>query len=329
MAIHEPHRALQLPAREIPVPRSVSEQAQRVLALGPLMPAQQDWPDLEDLDGWRTLIAERDRSAAEMTGSRSSAGADVTELEIGDARVYEIRPDSARSDDRCVYLELHGGAFIQGGGPLCRSRGIDNANRIETLSWSVDYRMPPDHPYPCALDDCLAAYRALLERRRPEEIVIGGVSAGANLPAATILRARDEGLPLPAGAVLATPVADLTGSGDTCHTNLGLDNILTGQQTAPLALYSAGHDPRHPYLSPVFGDFDKGFPPTLLMSGTRDVLLSDTVRLHRRLRAAGIAADLHVWEAAGHGGFLGRAPEDAERAVETRRFLAERRRAIR
>ncbi len=135
-----------------------------------------------------------------------------------------------------------------------------------------------------------------------------------------VLRARDEGLPLPAGVVLATPAADLTESGDTWQTNLGLDNLLTPSPAA--SLYAAGHDLRDPYLSPVFGDFGQGFPPAILLSGTRDVLLSDTVRLHRALRGAGIPADLHVWEAASHGGFLGRAPEDDERTDEIRRFLA-------
>jgi monoterpene epsilon-lactone hydrolase len=88
-----------------------------------------------------------------------------------------------------------------------------------------------------------------------------------------------------------------------------------------MELYAGGHDRRDPYISPLFGDFSEGYPPTILTSGTRDRLLSDTVRMHRALRAAGVAADLHVWEAAGHGGFLGAAPEDADRTAEVRRFV--------
>jgi monoterpene epsilon-lactone hydrolase len=184
--------------------------------------------------------------------------------------------------------------------------------------------MPPDHPYPTPLDDCVAAYRALLRQCRPEDIVIGGPSAGANLAAATILRARDEGLPLPGGATLFSPAADLTESGDTWNTNFGVDTVFTARATAAFHLYAAGHDLRDPYLSPVFGDFGKGFPPTLLIAGTRDVLLSDTVRLHRALSAAGVPADLHVFEAAGHSGFLGMAPEDQEPGQQIRRFAYER-----
>jgi len=123
--------------------------------------------------------------------------------------------------------------------------------------------------------------------------------------------------------LLNTPATDLTGAGDTWQTNRGLDTVLTGDSQAATLLYAAGGDLRDPYISPLFGDL-KGFPPTMLTSGTRDRLLSDTVRMHRALRVAGIPAELHVLEAAGHGRFLGMAPEDRAMAEETRRFLAER-----
>jgi acetyl esterase/lipase len=318
-----PYPALHVPARDIPVPSSVSEQAQTILALG-LLTQETEWPPLDDTDSWRAMIAAQAQAIRAMaSGSGSADRVQVEETTVDGARVYIVTPDGISPDDRRVYLEIHGGAFIHEGGEVCRQRGIDNARRIGARSWVVDYRMPPDHPYPTPLDDCVRAYRALLEQYRPEEIIIGGPSAGANLAASTILRARAEGLPLPAAAVLHSPVSDLTGSGDTRRTNLGLDNILTGQSSAPTLLYAAGHDLRDPYLSPVFADFRPGFPPTMLLSGTRDLLLSDTVRLHRVLRAAGVPAELHVWEAAGHGGFLGRAPEDDERAAEIRRFIGE------
>jgi acetyl esterase/lipase len=140
--------------------------------------------------------------------------------------------------------------------------------------------------------------------------------------AAVILRARDEGLPLPAAVVLNTPATDLTCAGDTWQTNLGLDTVLTDDAQPSMLLYAAGHDLRDPYISPLFGDL-KGFPPTILSSGTRDRLLSDTVRMHHALRAAGVPADLHVQEAAGHGGFLGQAPEDREHFQKVRRFMEE------
>jgi acetyl esterase/lipase len=180
--------------------------------------------------------------------------------------------------------------------------------------------MPPDHLYPAALDDCIAVYRALLEVRAPERIVVGGGSAGGNLAAALMLRAHDEGLPLPAALVLLTPEADLTESGDSFHTNLGIDPVLQTSLGESIGLYAGEHDLTHPYLSPLFGDLTP-FPPTFVQGGTRDLFLSNSVRMHRKLRAAGVEAELHVWEGMPHGGFFG-APEDAEIGAELRRFLA-------
>jgi len=181
--------------------------------------------------------------------------------------------------------------------------------------------MPPDHPFPAGLDDCLTAYEALLADHRPEEIIVGGASAGGNLAAALILRARDDALPLPAAAVLMTPGVDLTASGDSLQTNRGLDPLIPDGSSPAFGMYAAGHDLTDPYVSPLYGDFTKGFPPTILTTGTRDMLLSDTVRMHRTLRVAGVPADLHVTEAGGHGGFFGMAPEDRQLEQEIRRFV--------
>jgi epsilon-lactone hydrolase len=315
-----------VPARDIPVPTSVSKEAQAFLALGVIGPPT-EWPELDDVNGWRTTIAAAEEVILTTILGReptaANAAADVDEVDIDGVRVYVITPDGTPPDDRRVYLEFHGGGFIYCAGAICRSTAIDTANYVGARVWSVDYRMPPDHAYPAALDDCITAYRALLNERLPEEIIVGGVSAGGNLAAATILRARDEGLPMPAAAVLMTPGVDLTASGDTWHTNLGLDAVLTGSYTTPFQLYAAGHDLSDPYLSPLYGDFTKGFPPTILTSGTRDLLLSDTVRMHRALHTAGVPTELHVWEAAGHSMFFGRAPEDTERNREVRRFMHE------
>ncbi len=140
------------------------------------------------------------------------------------------------------------------------------------------------------------------------------------MAAAVTLRARDEGLPLPAALILLTPEADLTESGDSFQTNLGIDNVLTESLADSIALYAGDHDLRHPYLSPLFGDLAAPFPPTLLQAGTRDLFLSNTVRMHRKLRSGGVDAQLHVFEAMPHGGFFG-APEDDELTDEIRRFL--------
>ena len=125
---------------------------------------------------------------------------------------------------------------------------------------------------------------------------------------------------MPAAVVLNTPEIDLTESGDSFRANDGVDGTLRSLMEVNL-LYADGHDLRHPYLSPLFGDFTKGFPPTILSTGTRDLFLSNTVLMHRALRNADIAAELHVCEAGGHGGFPG-APEGQGIQRDVRRFIA-------
>jgi epsilon-lactone hydrolase len=313
---------IRLPARDIRVPSSVSPQARAVLANPPA--ERFDFPPLDDPAGWRTMIAAHDAAIVAMLagppGASRASRVTVERRDLPGARVYEITPAGLDEGDDRVYLEIHGGGFIWGGGELCAAMASGTATRMGARVWAVDYRMPPDHPFPAGLDDCVAAYRALLKERAPERIIVGGSSAGGNLAAALILRARDEGLPQPAGVVLMTPGADLTESGDSHQTNLGLDPLIPGSARQSFLLYSGGHDLRHPYLSPLYADFSKGFPSAILTTGTRDMLLSDTVLLHRALRRAGIPAELHVTEAGGHGGFMGQAPEDQEILAEVRRF---------
>ncbi len=308
--------------RTIPVPRSVSPEAQRALATGSLAGATAGGPNpaLDDRDGWRAYVEFADSMLLGMFADQvAAAGGTVETKLVGTVPVFDITPTDAPAGSDLVQLDIHGGGLLMGGGECCRAMATLAAARARMHTWSVDYRMPPDHPYPAALDDCLTVYRALLEVRAPDRIVVGGASAGGNLAAALMLRARAVGLPLPAALVLLSPEVDLTESGDSFRTNLGIDTVLVRSLADANALYAAGHDLADPYLSPLFGDV-AGFPPTFLQTGTRDLFLSNTVRMHRKLRAAGVEAELHVFEAMPHGGFWG-APEDHEVAEELRRFL--------
>lgn len=310
--------ALSIPAREIPVPESISPEARAVLAMG-VLGVQTEYPPADDPAAWHAMVAAQDEVVTTMLGERArQITAECERREVGDAGVYVVTPEGVGDDDRVV-MDVHGGAFILQGGEACAVMTVLAAARLGLRTWGVDYRMPPDHPYPVPLDDCMRAYVALLDEVPADRIVVAGGSAGGNLAAALIVRARDEGVPLPAAVVLATPEVDLTESGDSFTTNLGVDPILGGLMPVN-ELYAAGHDLAHPYLSPLFADLT-GFPPTILTTGTRDLFLSNTVRMHRALRRAGTAAELHVLEAAPHGGFLGMAPEDAEIAAEVRDFI--------
>ena len=311
--------------RFVPVPTSVSAQAQQFLAMGLSIggdgvPSE---PNRADIDGWRAMIKASDEGLiAVMEMIPAVPDSTVESISVGDVPVFVLTPDGIPDDaSQPTFLDIHGGGFVIGRGDACRVLAKKSAAMVRMRTWSVDYRMPPDHPYPAALDDCIAVYRALLEVQSPDRIVVGGGSAGGNLAAALMLRARDEGLPLPAALVLLTPEADLTESGDSFHTMLGIDPVLQTNLAESIALYAGNHDLTDPYLSPLFGDFTPPFPPTFIQAGTRDLFLSNAVRLHRRLRNAGVVADLHVFEAMPHGGFFG-APEDDDMAAEVRRFIA-------
>lgn len=308
---------LHVPARDIPDPAFLSDVARNYLK-----PQSRtfSFPSIEDKDGWRNFVMMADQAVGESLPRASGLStAEVEERDVDGVRVYDISVPEADPRSRGVVLDIHGGGLILCGGELCRIMGIGTAASLQRRIWSVDYRMPPEHPYPAALNDCITAYRALLRERAPTEIVVSGVSAGGNLAAALVLRARDEGLPLPAGLILGTPEVDLTESGDSFHTNDGVDPGLRSLMPANL-LYANGLDLTNPYLSPLFGDLT-GFPPTILTTGTRDLYLSNTVRMHRKLRAADVPAELHVMEAAPHVGFPG-SPEGQEINKELRRFVA-------
>ena len=315
--------ALQV-TRAIPVPTSVSPEARQFLANGlGLGDDAGGAPAPDDLDAWRALIAMADEGLAAVMEARVAHLTPAVELmSVGDVPVYVLTPDGGVDDhDDAIYLDIHGGAFTMGGGEACRAMAKNMVAQVQMRMWSLDYRRPPDHRYPAALDDCITVYRHLLDVCPPERVVVGGQSAGGNLAAALMLRAHDEGLPMPAALVLLTPEADLTESGDTFATLLGIDPVLTTSLADSIALYAGDHDLTDPYLSPLFGDL-AAFPPTFLQAGTRDLFLSNTVRMHRKLRSAGLDAELHVFEAMPHGGFWG-SPEDDELAQEVRRFLAE------
>jgi acetyl esterase/lipase len=304
-----------------PIPTGISEAAQRTLALPPVEVSE--LPALDDTEEWLKQIELRNSFIARRFAEIELPVA-AEERQVAGVHTYVLRPEGV-TDETPIYLDIHGGALVFGGGDLCRLMGSGSAMASGMLTWSVDYRMPPLHPYPAALDDCMAVYRALLDVRDPADIFVGGGSAGGNLAAALMVRARDEGLPMPAALALSSPEVDLTESGDTFHTLAAVSSPLSSLMKINL-LYANGHDLADPYLSPLFADLT-GFPPTLLQTGTRDLFLSNTVRMHRNLLAAGAEADLHVFEAMPHGGFDGTTPEDDDLRTTIRRFLDRHRRS--
>lgn len=311
---------LHFQARTIAAPKSISEQARAALAAAYANP-HRPFPDTADKPAWRQHIAAVNAAFEPLAEAMLQATpASVVTKTLAGVTVHVGVPHSGSAAPARAVLVLHGGALVLLAGRFAQAMAATTAAQFDCTAYSVDYRMPPDHPYPAALDDTLAVYRHLLEIYRPENIAIAGGSAGGNLAAAATLRIRDEGLPMPAAVVLTTPEVDLTESGDSFETNRHLDAVLKRGLPEANALYADGADLAHPYLSPLFGDFSRGFPPTFLQAGTRDLFLSNAVRMHRALRRAGVEAELHVWEGMPHGGFGG-AAEDLEVQAEAAHFL--------
>lgn len=312
-----------LPARSVAPPPTISPEAQAALSVAAgIPPAARPLP--HDLEGWRRAI-DASRAMWEPIAAEILANSrcKVETREIADVSTHVCTPGNNGGDGRCRYLYIHGGAFVFGAGRFAMATGARACDALDLMTVSVDYRMPPDHPFPAALEDCFAVYQALLKEAAGQKIVIGGSSAGGNLAAAVTLLIRDRGLPPPAAVVLLTPEVDLTESGDTFETNEWLDVTLKRRLPECNALYAAGRPFTDPYLSPLFADFAGGFPATFIQSGTRDLFLSNSVLLHRKLRRAGVEAELHVWEAMPHGGFgFGSVPENDEINEEIRHFIA-------
>lgn len=310
-----------VPARWIPIPRTISPEAQATLARGaPLSNTPE--PDPNDKELWRQHITQANSHLTNIISKGVERyPAEITTHHLPATPLYKVTPHSvsSRNEKRTIFY-IHGGGFTIGGGIAAAYAAMRIAHVAQTTVFSVDYRMPPDHPFPAGLDDAVDAYRWLLERYDAGNIAVYGPSAGGGLAAAFILKARDIGLPMPAACALHSPEVDLTESGDSFETNDKIDFVLS-RLTNSITLYADGHDLKDPYLSPLFGDFRKGFPPTILTSGTRDLFLSNTVLMHRELRRAGCIADLHIWEAMSHGGFFGAAPEDRELLDEQMRFI--------
>lgn len=311
--------------RVIPVPASISPEAQARLhaAVGPdgiPLNALYPMPGEDDPEAWRRMKHAADTHyAAAMKDRGQSGSVEVETTRIGSATVHIATPSQLVFVD-CVYLDLHGGAFVFGSGEACREGARSQAVAQGVCYYGIDYRTPPDHPFPAALDDCLAVYRHAVATYGADRVVLGGRSAGGNLALATVLRAHDEGMEMPAALVLLSPEVDLTESGDSFHVNRTVDVVLPNPLMPANLLYANGADLTHPHLSPLFGEFFEGFPATFIQSGTRDLFLSNAVRLHRSLRRVGVAAELHVFEAMPHGGFGG-TPEDAELLDEVVRFV--------
>ncbi|HEY6762267.1 MAG TPA: alpha/beta hydrolase [Baekduia sp.] len=236
---------------------------------------------------------EESREGFDRIGADPPARVAVTETEVGGVPGRWVEPPESGA---ATILHLHAGGYIMGSSYSHRALGAWYAEAAESRVLLLDYRLAPEHPYPAALDDALAAFRALVaDGVDPAKLVVSGDSAGGGLALATVLALRDAGDPLPAGVVTMSPFADLSLSGDSMQARAALDPLVAeevlGQCVA--AYLQGGEDPTDPRVSPVFGDYT-GFPPMLMQVGTSEVLQDDTLRIAEKARAVGVDITLQV-----------------------------------
>lgn len=214
-----------------------------------------------------------------------------------------------------LILYLHGGGYFSCT-PATYRRITGGFARYGFRVFSPDYRLAPEHPFPAAVDDALAAYRSLLNTHHPGQIIIAGDSAGGGLALGMVLAAKGAELPLPAGIILFSPWTDLAGTGKSLQTNARRDSLLIAERISDVAqLYLAGADPKTPTASPLYADL-ANLPPMFIQASEQEILLDDSVRLAEKIRAAKGVVELQIWPNLPHVWQLGQ------------RFLPEARKAL-
>jgi monoterpene epsilon-lactone hydrolase len=316
--------ARQIPAHALPVPGTASPALQALIG-APLPPFWNIHP--KSAQEWKEFVAQRSDFTLKMLPAlREKMGVKVEPTTIGGVKGFIVTPGEVAEVNRNrILIHVHGGAYVLGPGEAGTTEAILMAGHGRIKVISVDYRMPPDFPYPAAMDDAMAVYKEVVKTTDAKKVGVFGTSTGGGMTLAMVLRAKAEGLPLPGAIAPGTPWSDMTKTGDSYFTNEMVDDVLVsndGWLGDAANLYANGHDLKDPMLSPIYGDL-QGFPPTILTSGTRDLFLSNSVRVHRKLRAAGVVADLIVFEGLSHAQYLFApdAPESKEHFAEVGVFF--------
>jgi acetyl esterase/lipase len=315
------------PSEEQPyvhIPETVSQQAQaflRTLKDPALTPA---FPEVDNFGGW-----EKVREFAEADGKAKSAPLlqryehTVTEAKLGGVPVLDVRPKNWKDNGK-VTVYTHGGAHVMYSATSSLGRAVIFAHETGLRVISVDYTVAPLAKYNQMSDEVIAVISALTKSgQRLQDTVIYGDSSGGGLAAAVVLKMRDLGLGMPAAAVLVSPWLDVTPSGDTETTLHDADpnQLYEKHGVHAAAAFADPKDQKHPYASPVYGDFSKGFPPALIQGGLKETLLSGFVRLYQALDVAGVPVKLDLYEGMIHN-FQDRIPDSPEAIVARQKIRA-------
>jgi len=254
---------------------------------------------LDDVEILR--IANREGYRAGVEAAAAEFDASLDDAVWGGVRCLETRTPSVGSGtDRGAVLYLFGGGFIVGGPWEDLPITAPIADGLEVPVVSPFYPLAPEHPFPAALDASVAVYGAMAKRHGTSRLAVVGESAGGNLALATVLRARDEGIGMPAAIAALSPWSDLRSVGHSFDVDADPTLRRGGLRNAISSAYAAAVGLDHPLVSPLRGDYAPGFPPTILTTGTRDLFRSLQVRLALRLQAARVPVELRVWDEMWH-----------------------------
>nr|WP_053000349.1 alpha/beta hydrolase [Sphingomonas sp. Y57] len=280
-------------------PSTVSLELQAALRRGKAQPAM-PWPTTNA--AWRELVRSDAEQRAIVERLLAQRNARLVPTMVGGVPCYRVEPLHPATDGHFI-LHLHEGGYVFGAGLHGVNEAILLASAARLPVLSVDYRMPPDFPFPAALDDAMAVWCAMARMADADRMTIAGTSSGGALALALVQRLRIEGGPMPAALAIGSPWSDLSKTGDSYRVNAFGGAAYEGLLAHMARLYAGPHDLKDPRLSPVYGRFD-GFPPTILTSGTRDLFLSNTVRVDEAMRRAGVETRLQVLEGQVHAAYL-------------------------
>lgn len=292
-----------VPSRRLPVPDSVTPRLREILSEAP----QPSLKIPSTTEEWRALATPDSGSDKLLIELQKQFDVQVSSETLGGVACFLVTPNTVKEiNSHRLLIGFHSGGFVFSSGKSGLAESIVTAHYTGTKVVSVDYRMLPDYPFPAAMDDAMAVWKQAIRMYAPPNIAIFGSSVGGNMVLSLVQRARREGLPLPGAVISATPWSDLSKTGDSYYANDGVDSAISydGFWAAVARVYARGRDLKDPLLSPVYGEFS-GFPPTFLITGTRDLFLSNTVRVQQKLLDAGVYTQLEVEEGQSHMEYLG------------------------
>nr|ABI18351.1 esterase/lipase [uncultured bacterium] len=264
------------------------------------------------------------RKGMEKVAFKAADDIQVEQVTVAGCAAEWVRAPGCQAGKAILYL--HGGGYVMGSINTHRSMVGEISRASQAAALLLDYRLAPEHPFPAAVEDGVAAYRWLLDQGfKPQHLSISGDSAGGGLVLAVLVSARDQGLPMPASAIPISPWADMTCTNDSFKTRAEADPMVApGGINKMAARYLNGADAKHPYASPNFANL-KGLPPLLIHVGRDEVLLDDSIKLDAKAKADGVKSTLEIWDDMIHvwHAFHPMLPEGKQAIVRVGEFMRE------